>query len=246
MFYYKNMPARFKGFTMVELLMVVSIVAILSTIILFANIKSAMEKARDSTRKQDLNKLARIFEDYQNDHQRYPSNDPATGILLNTPWGTPLADYPIDLPKDPLSPSQNYYYETEPDIQSYFAIYARLENRSDTDIITSGCEGGCGPNRFYNYVVHSTNVVMLAGIPNLNQYGYPGIAGYPTRIPTLQLTPPPVLAGACAHHDCCISRWCGADSYPGVRCAYPAICLWVPTDKQWQCADPEVVHIPCP
>lgn len=147
-----------------EVMIVVSIVALLSTVILYANIKGALEKARDSKRKQDLNKLVRTFEDYYNDRLVYPQPNPGEGTISGVDWGGEFTRYNITLPKDPLSPHQTYYYDSDT-YQTYFVIYAKLENKDDTDIALTGCQDGCGPGMAYNYAVHSSNVQMIEGVP---------------------------------------------------------------------------------
>ena len=52
-----------KGFTLIELLVAISIIAVLSTIGL-VSYQGTQGKARDSVRKQDLNKLATALELY--------------------------------------------------------------------------------------------------------------------------------------------------------------------------------------
>jgi len=148
-----------------EVMIVISIIALLSTVILYANIKGALEKARDSKRKQDLNKLVRTLEEYYNDFLYFPEPNLDKGTISDVDWGKPYTQYNITLPKDPLSPSQDYYYLSDAYNQSYFVIYAKLENKDDGDIILTGCKDGCGPNLAYNYAVHSSNVQMIEGVP---------------------------------------------------------------------------------
>lgn len=237
------------GFTLMELLIVVALIVILAGLVLLTNVSSSLKKARDSTRKNDLNKLARIFEDYYNDHSRYPTNNSATGIIEGVKWGDPFLTYPINLPKDPSSPSQDYYYETDSNNQSYYAIYSRLENTADDDIITVGCQDGCGPNLLFNYVIHSTNVQMIAGIPSGNSVGYPGFGEPPTAtpgptstpVPTIQLIPPDVELGACINHEPCGGRNCGAiPEHGGAACVGNEICYWetLLNPARWECAAP--------
>src|SRR3990167_10228254 len=97
-------PCRFKfplkGFTLIEVIIVISIIALLSTVILYANIKGALEKARDSKRKQDLNKLVRTLEEYYNDFLYFPEPNLDKGTISDVDWGKPYTQYNITLPKD--------------------------------------------------------------------------------------------------------------------------------------------------
>jgi len=167
------MRKKFKitGFTLVELLIVIAVIAILATVIFGGSIQSSFQKARDSKRKQDLNKMLRFVEDYYNDKEDYPTaNDPTDGNIKGAAWGSPFTPYVAQLPLDPLSPNRDYYYQVNQGTKKFFVIYAKLENKSDLEIIRVGCQDGCGPigpdgKRAYNYFVSSPNVVLLAGIP---------------------------------------------------------------------------------
>ncbi len=67
---YKNTK---KAFTLIELLMVISIIGILSSIVL-TSISGATKKARDTVRKSDLSQIQKALEVYQTDHDgRYPA-----------------------------------------------------------------------------------------------------------------------------------------------------------------------------
>jgi len=62
---------RKKGFSLVELLVVISIIAIL-TAILMPNLMGARERARDAKRKQDLDAIKTALRLFYNDVQNYP------------------------------------------------------------------------------------------------------------------------------------------------------------------------------
>ncbi len=72
-----------KGFSLIELLVVISIIALLSSIVLVA-LNSSRQKARDAKRVSDMNQLAKAFELFFNDKHSYPTTPPA--ISANT-WG---------------------------------------------------------------------------------------------------------------------------------------------------------------
>ena len=62
----------FKGFTLVELLVVLSILALLLTLAVPRYFNS-IEKAKDATLKQDLNTLRESIDKYYGDNGKYPN-----------------------------------------------------------------------------------------------------------------------------------------------------------------------------
>ena len=204
------------GLTMVEILIVVAIIAILASIPLMVNFNNSFKKARDSKRKQDLNKVTRFLEDYYNDHQKYPATDnPDNGNFNGAPWGSAFSPYVQQLPNDPSYPTYKYYYETDPWKQNFYALYARLEILSDPDIATVGCIDGCGPNRAFNYVVHSQNILVQDN-PTGNELG-----AFPTQNNQPNPTTPAIPCSL-GTYGLCLDCGGGRDCSPGTHCAYYA------------------------
>lgn len=83
-----------KGFTLIELMVVIAVIAILATIALFG-IGKAQQAARDTQRAQIMNGIRTGLERYYADNQKYPS---ATnfGAMLDLITPTYLADDPTD------------------------------------------------------------------------------------------------------------------------------------------------------
>ncbi len=137
----------YQGFTLVELLIVIAILAILSTLGV-TNFQSARIKARDLARKSDLQTIAKSLEAYVNDHRSYP----LTGSL---PWGTAFTDpantATIYVPKLPDNSDNTYYYESD---GQKFTLYTNLENINDPSILSPTVT--CGTNQC-NYKLMSTN-----------------------------------------------------------------------------------------
>ena len=76
------------GFTLVELLVVISIIGVLSAI-LMVNFVGTRERSRDTQRIQDLNSLRNALRLYYNDFQYYPPCTLATsGSCLTSSIGT--------------------------------------------------------------------------------------------------------------------------------------------------------------
>lgn len=133
---------RPKGFTLIELLVVISLIGILATLVI-ANMNSARERARDATRKSDLRNIQTALRLYYNDNSGY-----APLAEMTAAWGGQWAKSGVTymnlLPKDPLSPTQDYVY-TYTDSDNY-VLMACLENKSDDKCVTvasSVCSSLC-------------------------------------------------------------------------------------------------------
>lgn len=212
-----------KGFTLVEITIVMALLVLLSSTILFANIKTPLQKGRDTKRKQDLNKMARYFEDYFNDQGTYPRENPA-GNIEGAPWGGSFGTYASNLPSDPLAPARQYYYQTDPTNQNMFVVYALLENESDADISNTNCTGGCGPGRSYNYAVYSYNVAMVDGQPVYH--------GSTLGVSTQILDPnSSYRRSSCNENQCGYCRQCGPRG--GQDCGFLSRCI--NEGNKWSC-----------
>jgi len=121
-----------KGFTLVELLISASIIAILAGVTI-AVLKPShfYGKARDGKRKADLEQIRSALEMYRTDAGSYPDSLSFGGSLVydgNT--------YMNPVPNDPLFPDQNFYYSGGGNI---YQLCAALEiGGSDS------CSGSCG------------------------------------------------------------------------------------------------------
>lgn len=253
---------KISGFTFIEMLILVAVLALFISFALVPNLLGNVAKARDSQRKQDLNKLSKILEDYYNDKQHYPPSDYPTGTIKDAPWGSPLTPYLSALPKDPFSPNQEYYYVSDPGGGNFYAFFTKLENTNDPDIENVGCSRGCGPGWEYNYVVHSPNVVMfdehvsdlLAAYSRGGEGGPPaggsppaGGGGEPTStpVPTATSTPTPLvptptvtppLGATCGNNQCCWGGWCGgAQGSGGIQCGPLQKCFYDIYSGIWDC-----------
>jgi prepilin-type N-terminal cleavage/methylation domain-containing protein len=160
------------AFTMIELLVVVSIISVLGALA-FTGMKVQIAKGRDSRRKADLNRIQNALEDYLNDNNCYPPE---------LDCGDSFSPWLSTVPCDPISNTQsNYFYSvdtpTNPGCKKWYKIYAKLENYKDPVIEKVGCAAGCGPSDFYNYWVSSPNINLAAQLPG--ELWWPEIGGEP-------------------------------------------------------------------
>lgn len=126
-----------KGFTLVELLIVIAIIGVLAAL-LMSNFIGVRQRARDAQRKSDLKQVQSALELYRSDVGTYPSctssascNFPSCGSSL------PASGATIYMQKIPCDPSSSYNsgsYAYWSDSSSYY-IAACSENASDSQAI---------------------------------------------------------------------------------------------------------------
>ncbi len=121
------------GFTLIELLVVISIIGILATLVM-ANLNSARSRARDAGRKSDIRNVATALRLYYNDKGGYPT--PSSALVWGSEFSSGTTIYMSKLPKDPLSPDQDYKYVVGAGADT-FTLSACLENASDPNGVTA-------------------------------------------------------------------------------------------------------------
>lgn len=139
------------GFSVIELLVVVSIIGILSAVI-YANLSEGSAESRDVQRKADLRTLQSAIELYKNDNGRYPEGCNAPGSIGN--WsGEPGSAYPCasgssqyivglapkyipTLPTDPkLNGASGYMYTVDAEGMVYKIMAENTVESEDVDAL---------------------------------------------------------------------------------------------------------------
>lgn len=178
------------GWTLMELLIVIALIAILALLFLLTNWKKNLQRANDARRKTDIANIRRSFEEYYNDHNCYPASD-----VLTVCGGNALAPYLAKIPCDPTT-KEPYKYQPDSDSDTCTGnrVCAKLEDWSDPDITTLGCDGknGCGWGMYWNYCLAAGTTVTAPGF-------------VPGKSPTPTLTPTPAYDGpyACRRGGVC-------------------------------------------
>jgi len=163
------------GFTLLELMVTISIIAIVSAIGM-TTFGQSQKLARDSRRKSDIRSIAIALELYYRTNKNYPKTAAISGEYrystdATTPWIPELTTSFINsMPKDPVnSTTYRYYYYSgntsgyisppgcplNVDGGQYYLLYTNLENGSDPDRLGAKhypwCDGRALDGAPYNW-----------------------------------------------------------------------------------------------
>lgn len=186
-----------KGFTLVELMIVVSVIAFLAVLI-SSYLRSQVFKGYDARRKADIKRITIAVEEYEKDNDCYPLPS-----LLSCTTGTGLRPYLDKIPCDPMSNASYMYEHEDSTCPGWYKIYAKLENESDSDYVAN-----IGPNSAYNFVLGSPNAPLSVPTVVEEEEGGGGGGGEPQA--------PQTTFYGCFSGVCSVIQW---DSQrPGPSC----------------------------
>jgi prepilin-type N-terminal cleavage/methylation domain-containing protein len=122
------------AFTLVELLVVISIIGLLSSVVL-ASLNSARVKARDARRQADMKELQKAVEFYYDKYNAYPNNDTTAGGDWSAAYKAQVTEFIPRAPLDPLVNNSSRYYgsyrmtwASDANCNGKYVLWAYLEN----------------------------------------------------------------------------------------------------------------------
>ncbi len=129
-----------KGFTFIEILVVITIIGLLTTIAVISY-SAFLKQSRNAKRKADLEQIRSALEMYRSNEDTYPVGN------LSVLSGTLTTTYIQTLPTDPKNPSYVYYYSSAAGTD--YTVGAYFESTSTcSEVISCGganCNYCVGP-----------------------------------------------------------------------------------------------------
>lgn len=133
-----------RGFSLIELLVVIGIIGILSSVMI-ANFIGIRERNRDAKRKAEVKQIQTAMELFRTDVGMYPAVLPA----CYAPLANGSVTYMQEVPCDPLNTTTKYIYAPSGDRFTYtLSACIENENDSDRDVITVPT-GTCSSGKAY-------------------------------------------------------------------------------------------------
>lgn len=153
------------GFTLLEIMIVITIMSVIAATTILANLVGQLAKGRNARRVVELSQMMKAFEDYYNDKGQYPAVVAGTIDGLNCKASpTSLKPYLQLIACDPQYPNHTYIYVTDDASRQKIRLYAQMESPLDVSISQNPCAGGCTVNctscksQIFNYLITSPNV----------------------------------------------------------------------------------------
>ncbi len=175
---HQNFWVNKKGFTLIELIVVMTIMAVI-TVIAVVSFSAAGVKSRDGRRQSDLSKIQIALGLYYQVNGSYPTKANVLTALVPT--------YLQSWPTDPKGTSYATYDYENPTAYTYL-LGARME---DTSLYSLGTYYPCGPAGPFQGIVGMTYFHFIAPVYAL----VPGGGALPTNVPPPPPPPPPAPGG---------------------------------------------------
>ena len=119
-----NAPRRRRGFTLIELMVVLVIIGVLAALIV-PNVLDRLGQSRVTAAKHDVSQLMSQLKLYKIDNQRYPTSEQGLQALVSRPTASPVPpNWKPYLDKLPMDPWGHPYQYANPGLKGAIDIYS--------------------------------------------------------------------------------------------------------------------------
>lgn len=156
-----NLFYKQKGFTLIELMVVIAIIGILASIVI-VSLNSSKGKARDAERVQDIENIAGAIKLFYQDNGYLPRNQTGWCTYISNPsngygaaFQSDIASYLPVVPLDPTNKNSvgDYFYSNDNNTGGKFTLCAVLEQPTGTHTSSYSLSGCTGWTSAYNYCI---------------------------------------------------------------------------------------------
>lgn len=113
-----------RGFTLIELIVAITIVAVMGAVVVPA-VMNHVAEARRTAARSDVNTLMQALKLYKMDNGRYPTAEQGLAALVNKPTSGPApANWKVYVEKLPLDPWKNPYQYDNPGLKGEVDVYS--------------------------------------------------------------------------------------------------------------------------
>ena len=128
----RNTLQHNKGFTLIELMVVILIIGIMAAVIV-PNVMSRPDEARITAAKQDIANITQQLNLYRLDNQRYPTTEQGLEALVHKPTTSPIpTNWKSEgyLPRVPKDPWGTPYQYLQPGMHSAIDVFSLGADRA--------------------------------------------------------------------------------------------------------------------
>jgi len=119
-----NAPRRRRGFTLIELMVVLVIIGVLAALIV-PNVLDRLGQSRVTAAKHDVSQLMSQLKLYKIDNQRYPTSEQGLQALVSRPTASPVPpNWKPYLDKLPMDPWGHPYQYANPGLKGEIDVYS--------------------------------------------------------------------------------------------------------------------------